>query len=83
MAETLIKPDPDTKGASPGVLDEDIYEEAGDLEFNGDPAWKSLYLARVPKAVWEAWSKIDDDAEIHLGTIRKTIVTNPDGTTGV
>jgi transcription initiation factor TFIIF subunit beta len=80
MADTLIKPDPDTKGASPGPLpDEDIYEDAGDLEFNGDSAWQSLYLARVPKGVWEAWSKLDDDAEIQLGIVRKTISTSADG----
>ena len=85
MAETVIKPDPDTKGASPGVLgaDDDIYEDAGDLEFNTNPAWQALYLARVPKGVWEAWSKLDDDAEIELGTIRSTTVIKPDGTAEV
>lgn len=85
MADTVIKPDPDAKGASPGVLgaDDDIYEDAGDLEFNANPAWQTLYLARVPKGVWEAWSKLDDDAEIELGTIRSTTVIKPDGTTEV
>ena len=66
-----IKPDPDALGASPSLLDEDdIYEDAGDLEFNNDPKYQSLYLARVPNYVWEAWSKLDDDAEIQIGTIR-------------
>jgi transcription initiation factor TFIIF subunit beta len=84
MADALIKVDPDAKGASPGVFaDDDIYEDAGDLEFNTNPAWQSLYLARVPKGVWEAWSKLDDDAEIPLGTIRRTFVTKPDGSRGV
>ena len=80
MADTLIKPDPDAPGASPGSLSEDdIYEDAGDLEFNADPAFQALYLARVPKYVWDAWSKLDDDAEIQIGTLRHTVVTNPNG----
>lgn len=85
MADTLIKPDPDTKGASPGAFaDDDIYEDAGDLEFNSNPDWQALYLARVPKDLWKAWSKLDDDAEIQLGTIRMTTVgIKPDGSLDV
>jgi transcription initiation factor TFIIF subunit beta len=80
MADSLIKPDPDsTGGASPAALnDEDIYEDAGDLEFNPDPEFQKLYLARVPRYVWEAWTKLDDDAEIHIGTIRQSTETNED-----
>jgi hypothetical protein len=79
MADTYIKseikPDPDALGASPSALDEeDIYEDAGDLEFNRDLQFQNLYLARVPKYVWEAWSKLDDDAEIQIGTIRMTSI---------
>lgn len=75
MADTYIKPeikpDPDALGASPSAFDEDdIYEDAGDLEFNNDPKYQGLYLARVPKYVWEAWSHLDDDAEIQIGTVR-------------
>ena len=84
MADTFIKPDPETKGASPGALaDDDGYEDVGDLEFNPDPAWQGLYLARVPKSIWEAWSKLDEDAEIQLGTIRIENIINPDGSPGV
>jgi transcription initiation factor TFIIF subunit beta len=80
MADTLIKPDPDAPGASPGAAsEEDIYEDAGDLEFNTDSAFQALYLARVPKYVWDAWSKLDDDAEIQIGTMRHTTVTDPNG----
>jgi transcription initiation factor TFIIF subunit beta len=80
MAEPLIKPDPETQGASPGAFSEDdIYEDAGDLEFNTDPKFQTLYLARVPKYIWDAWSKLDDDAEIQIGTIRQMQVTTPDG----
>ena len=80
----FIKPDPDTKGASPGALaDDDIYEDAGDLEFNSNPAWQELYLARVPKTVWEAWNKFDDDAEIRIGTIRVAQIVKPNGSSNV
>jgi hypothetical protein len=80
MADTLIKPDPEAPGASPAALsEEDIYEDAGDLEFNSDPVFQSLYLARVPKYVWEAWSKLDDEAEIQIGTLRMAIVKDANG----
>jgi transcription initiation factor TFIIF subunit beta len=80
MADPLIKLDPETHGASPGALSEDdIYEDAGDLEFNTDPKYQTLYLARVPKYIWEAWSKLDDDAEIQVGTIRQMQVITPEG----
>lgn len=80
MADSLIKPDPDAPGASPGAFtDEDIYEDAGDLEFNTDPKYQRLYLVRMPKYVWEQWSKLDDDAEIQLGTIRQVTHTEPNG----
>jgi transcription initiation factor TFIIF subunit beta len=79
MSDAYIKPeikaDPDALGASPSAFDEDdIYEDAGDLEFNNDPQYQNLYLARVPNFVWDAWSKLDDDAEIQIGTIRMTSI---------
>lgn len=80
MADNLIKPDPDAQGASPATFtDDDIYEDAGDLEFNPDPAFQKLYLARVPRYVWEAWSSLDDDAEIRIGTIRQSQEIGGDG----
>ena len=67
--EPLIKQDPDSVRVSPAVQsEEDIYEDAGDLEFAG--AAQGLYLTRVPKFLWESWSKLDDDQEIQIGTIR-------------
>ncbi len=70
----------ETEGASPNTLDEDIYEDAGDLDFYdptllGNP-FGSIYLARVPPYVWEAWNKLDDDAEIEIGTIRQWMEPN-------
>jgi len=80
MADALVKPDPDAPGASPSAFtDDDIYEDAGDLEFNNDPKYQTLYLARLPKYLWEAWSKLDDDAEIRIGTIRQSSEVMPDG----
>lgn len=80
MADIPIKTDPDAIGASPAALtDEDIYEDAGDLEFNNDPKFQKVYLARVPKYIWDEWSNLNDDAEIQLGTIRQTMVKGPDG----
>lgn len=67
--DARIKPDPDSLGASPGPqLEDDIYEDAGDLEFSG--AEQGLYLAKVPKFLWDNWSKLDDNQEIQIGTVR-------------
>jgi transcription initiation factor TFIIF subunit beta len=82
MADPSIKPDPDAAqgSASPAAFsDDDIYEDAGDLEFNPDPNFQKLYLARVPKYVWDAWSNLDEDAEIRIGTIRQASHTGADG----
>ena len=55
--------------ASPSAQsDEDIYEDAGDLDFAGTT--QGLYLTRIPKYLWETWSKLKDDDEIRIGTIR-------------
>jgi transcription initiation factor TFIIF subunit beta len=73
MAEPQIKPEPDA-GASPFM---DEADETPDLEFydrmSGPDAdaYIRMYLTRVPNYVWEAWSKLDDDAEIEIGTIRQ------------
>ncbi|RDW60152.1 hypothetical protein BP5796_11758 [Coleophoma crateriformis] len=80
MADTFIKPEPDLAGASPAAfMDEDIYEDTEDLEFNTDPKFQSLYLARVPKYVWEAWSELDEDTEIRIGTVRQETIKEPNG----
>jgi transcription initiation factor TFIIF subunit beta len=81
MADIKIKPDPDAQGASPSTFsDEDLYEDAGDLEFNNAKEYQDLYLAKIPKFMYEAWEKLDDDAEIQIGTVRQIDVKNPDGT---
>jgi transcription initiation factor TFIIF subunit beta len=67
--EPLIKPDPDTKDTPSAALsDEDIYEDAGDLDFSLSS--QNVWLTRIPKTLWEHWSTLDDDEEIQIGTVR-------------
>lgn len=83
MAEPVtIKPEPEAEGASPMVMDEDVYEDNGDmdLEFyntvdvNGVRAPEDqLLMARIPAYVWKALDKlahVDDDTPIEIGKLR-------------
>jgi hypothetical protein len=73
MAEQpQIKPEPDT--GSPFM---DEADETPDLEFydrlpQADELNK-MYLTRLPNYLWEAWSQLDDDDEIEIGTIRQSV----------
>ncbi|MCJ1288316.1 hypothetical protein MMC26_007671 [Xylographa opegraphella] len=49
-------------------FEEDIYEDAGDLDFTSSK--QHIFLTRLPKFLWTSWSQMDDDTEIHLGTMR-------------
>jgi TFIIF, beta subunit N-terminus len=67
-----IKPEA-TDGGSPFAEDE--LDESTDLEFydkniQGD-TYSRMYLARLPSYLWQAWSHLDDDAEIEIGRIRQ------------
>lgn len=53
--------------------DEDGFEDAGDLDFS--QAQQQLWLSHVPRSLWEALSKLNEDDEIDLGRIR---VEGPD-----
>lgn len=67
--DTVVKVEPPSAAASPAAhSDEDIYEDAGDLDFSG--AQQGLFLTRIPKYLWEKWSTLDDEQEIQLGTVR-------------
>ncbi|KAI1360591.1 transcription initiation factor IIF, beta subunit-domain-containing protein [Xylaria arbuscula] len=82
--DPAIKPDPDAMNAIPSAMsDDDMYEDAGDLEFADfnptNPAAADVYLAFVPKYLYEAWSNMDDNEEIRIGTMRKWIEVGKDG----
>ena len=82
-AEPGIKPDPEDAKPSPAAQsDDDIYEDAGDLEFYTDTSdqWAGMmYLTHVPKYVHDAWENLDDDTEIQIGTVRRWYEPNPRG----
>jgi transcription initiation factor TFIIF subunit beta len=68
-AAPFIKPDPDSKEGPAGALsDDDLYEDAGDLDFS--QAGQSVWLTRIPTDLWKHWSQLDDDEEIQIGTVR-------------
>lgn len=85
--DPYIKPDPEAAEASTPVDEDDLYEDAGDLEFYDKSAPnhsnETLYLARVPKYMWDAWAKLTerlgDDDEIQIGTLRTWNEAKPDG----
>lgn len=84
--EATVKADPDEVMASPGgASDDDLYEDAGDLEFydttNQSDAANSIYLAHVPTDLYEAWAGMDDDEEIQIGTIRQWNEVDKNGNT--
>ena len=65
----VIKPEPDNSTSlPPSQHDDDIYEDTGDLDFS--TADQSVYLTRLPNFLWEAWSKLDEDQEVQVGTLR-------------
>ena len=66
--DAKVKPESDSARASPVSQDDGIYEDTGDLEFSQDIS--TLYLTRLPKFLWEKWSKLDDNDEVHIGTVR-------------
>jgi transcription initiation factor TFIIF subunit beta len=65
---SFVKTDPDIKEHTVVLSDEDIYEDTGDLDFS--QAGQNVWLTRIPKVLWEHWSKLDDDEEIRIGTVR-------------
>lgn len=64
-----IKPDP-ANAATPSVMDEDEYEDTGELVIPDAAADSGAWLAKLPKWLWEAWANIADDEEIELGKVR-------------
>jgi transcription initiation factor TFIIF subunit beta len=79
MSNMQIKPDPaavpsikvesDMKDDIRQILeDEDIYEDAGDLDLSA--AAQDVWLTRLPRPLWENWANLNDDEEIEIGTVR-------------
>ena len=64
--------DEDVDMPSPYV-DDDAEDETPDLDFKR--AQQQLWISQVPRELWDIWSKLGDDAEIEIGTLR---VEGPD-----
>lgn len=88
---TAIKADPEEEKIMPPAMpmdEDDMFEDAGDLEFYDKTlpgnSLETLYLARVPKYMWESWLKLTermgDDDEIQIGTLRTWNEPQPDAT---
>ncbi|KIW38119.1 uncharacterized protein PV06_10080 [Exophiala oligosperma] len=65
-----VKSEPMEDTPSPYVdEDEEMYDEdTGDLDFSQAP--QQLWTSHIPKTLWEALSKLQDEDEIEIGTIR-------------
>lgn len=74
-AEPDIKPDPEDAKLSPTAYDDDdLYEDAGDLEFYEstnpqDPA-NHAFLAHLPKYLFDQWAQLKEDDDITIGKVR-------------
>jgi TFIIF, beta subunit N-terminus len=53
---------------SPYMEEDDVYEDAGDLDFSHSQ--QQFWLSRIPKSLWELWASMPEDGEIEVGTIR-------------
>jgi len=75
MADTLksedgpnIKPDPAV--GSPKLIDEEQFEDTGELKMSKGVDEAGAWLAKVPKWLWEAWSQMAEDGPVQLGEVR-------------
>jgi transcription initiation factor TFIIF subunit beta len=79
--EPGIKPEPgmemdtdDVKPSPGGFVDDELYEDAGDLEFYDatqplDPQGNA-FLAHLPKYLYDQWAELGDDEELVVGKVR-------------
>ena len=64
-----IKMEPFNSDALPNEdLDDDIYEDAGDVDFADYST--GVFLTRIPKYLWRSWSDSHEEQDIQIGTIR-------------
>ncbi|GAB7342593.1 hypothetical protein MBLNU457_g0766t1 [Dothideomycetes sp. NU457] len=68
-----IKPDPADEVDSK-MMDEDEYEDTGELRIAKTAEESGAWLAKVPKMLWEIWENVAEDQELVLGEVR---VYNP------
>ena len=73
-SEPDVKSEVKSESGSPApFMDDDLYEDAGDLDFydqNGPEDLNHLALLRIPNHLWKRWSELGDDQEIQIGTMR-------------
>ena len=63
----MIKDEAMDDALSP-YMEDDIYEDAGDLDFTN--AEKRVWLSHIPRSLWETLSTLEGDDEIEIGTLR-------------
>ena len=66
--EVKAEPDLDVADSPSAAMDEDLYEDAGDLDMND--ASQATYITRVPKYLWKFLSEGGGGQDGHIGTIR-------------
>lgn len=63
----MIKDETMDDALSP-YMEDDIYEDAGDLDFSN--AEQRVWLSHIPISLWETLSALEGDDEIEIGTLR-------------
>lgn len=82
--EPGVKSDPDGDiKMSPGAEDDELYEDAGDLDFYDanepqDPQGNA-FLAHLPKYLYDQWAQLDDEEELVVGKMRTWVEVDRSG----
>lgn len=63
-----VKDEAGEASPSPYMEEDDVYEDAGDLDFSHSQ--QQFWLSRLPKSLWELWASMPEDGEIEIGTLR-------------
>lgn len=64
-----IKPDPDGTQQTQFMDEDDDFEDTGELELPSQP--QSVWLLRVPRALFEKWNSINPEQEFCIGKLRR------------
>lgn len=70
-SSSTIKAEPSTPSIKPDpgyADDDDVYEDAGDLDIS--QAGRAVWLVKLPQFLADRWKDIDEDEEITLGTVK-------------